>query len=201
MEAIRQGENFLLCANLISPHPVTNMCGIFSNRVWPSSSVGQPKAVSVAWLFGDLGDSSDQQLEGKCHTIGTGPLICNLWLLCRVRWNRFLHMKICRYSFIWNFYFKSRFCMAFISFLSVNYSSLNPSSTLDSHSYPHLIPTPHYFSFPSTSPVFYSSPSLKIFLPPSSVCGHSQHQWVWREDKGPLLNLAIDLGWQLNSPF
>lgn len=57
--------------------------------------------------------------------------------------------------------------MAFQSFLSVNYSSLNPSSTLNSHSSPHLIPSPLYFSFHlHITCVLLPSPPLKISLFP-----------------------------------
>lgn len=44
------GGSFLINPELISPCPLTKVCGIFHNQDLPLSSGGQPRAIAIAFI-------------------------------------------------------------------------------------------------------------------------------------------------------
>lgn len=51
---------------------VSEVCGLFSSQVLPSSSGRQPRAVMIAYIDRGLLDSHDQRFEGRFPVSGTG---------------------------------------------------------------------------------------------------------------------------------
>lgn len=64
-ETSHQGRSFLASANLISPRPVTRVYGAFSNGVWPSSSGGQPRAMTIAYIILEVFSTSLTDNSGE----------------------------------------------------------------------------------------------------------------------------------------
>lgn len=50
MRASSQGGGFQVSSSLIPTITVTTVCGVFRNRVLPSCSRRQPKAIAVAYI-------------------------------------------------------------------------------------------------------------------------------------------------------
>lgn len=71
-ESRLSGRKEALCQSSLSP--VSEACGIFSNRDLPSTSERQQKATAI--VLGSLLDSPDQHLEEKFSScLGTGLFV------------------------------------------------------------------------------------------------------------------------------
>lgn len=72
MKANQNGGNFLVNSKLIYPCPVTNLCGVFSNRVLSLTSNGEPRAITVVCIvLAVFTTPLNVQPEGTCPTPGT----------------------------------------------------------------------------------------------------------------------------------
>lgn len=77
IKASHQTGSFLLGINLISPCPMTEVCGVFSSEVLLSSSNGQPRAMAMACIVGGVSRTFliKKKIKGKCPTAETGLFI------------------------------------------------------------------------------------------------------------------------------
>lgn len=62
--------------NLGSPCPVTKVCGVFSNRVFPSHCGEQLRAIAIAYIiWGSPWNTPDQPLKSRYPTPGSGLFV------------------------------------------------------------------------------------------------------------------------------
>lgn len=70
MRVSPQEEGFQMSVNLKYPHPLTEVCGVFSKRVLPSGRAAKSNSKSLYCLGWHLLDASDQQLKKEEVCLG-----------------------------------------------------------------------------------------------------------------------------------
>lgn len=83
MKTSQQEGSFLVSTYLISPCAMINMCGVLSNRVFPSSSGGQGRAMAIVCIIWGCVSRTclTNNLKGSITLLALGFLFGNLWHL------------------------------------------------------------------------------------------------------------------------
>jgi len=141
--------------------PLTEVCGVFRNRILPSSSGQQPSAIAITCVV--LGSLEPSSPECKCCTPGTG---FSVWQSMSSGGNIILQFGGVLIKLFLIYLYKA---YSIVGFHTVSQaSSSQTSDCLVSHDPLHIISTPpsSLFLLHTTHDALFS-PSFNQFLPPS----------------------------------